>query len=79
MMRVLGVGYRVGWKTAFQCAPKEETQGRNVIHHRSHRQLSFMQQMSLPLADMLWAQLIGRLAEKAREPLDGADVTAYSF
>jgi hypothetical protein len=63
-----------------QCghAPKEETQRSNVIHHRSHRQFSFMQQMSLPLADMVRAQLIWRLTKEARKPLDGAEVTAYS-
>jgi hypothetical protein len=33
----------------------------------------------LPLADVFRTELIGRLTEVAGEPLDGADVSAYSF
>ena len=77
-MRVLRIGYRVGRKTAFQCADKKEPQSGDLIHHRSHREFSFVQKMGLPLTDMFWAKLIGRLAEVAGEPLDSAQVTAYS-
>ncbi len=38
-----------------------------------------MQKVSLPLADVVRTELIGRLTEESCEPLDGADITAYSF
>jgi hypothetical protein len=37
-----------------------------------------MQQMCLILANVIQTELIGRLAEKSGEPLDSADVSAYS-
>jgi len=35
--------------------------------------------MRLPLPDLVWAELIGRLAEVACEPLDRADLGACCF
>jgi hypothetical protein len=50
-----------------------------MIHDRADGQLSFMQQMGLSLSDVIGAKSIGRLAEVSCEPLDSADVAAYSF
>jgi len=77
-MRVLGIGYGVGRKSALQDAPEEETHSCDLIYDRTDGQLPFVQQVSLILSDVIWAQLIGRLAEVSRETLDGAKVTAYS-
>jgi hypothetical protein len=49
------------------CADKEETQSGDLIHPRSHGELSFVQKMGPPLADMLWAKLIGRFAKVTGE------------
>jgi hypothetical protein len=78
VMRVLGIGYRVGRKPPFEDTPEEEAHGGDLIHYCADGQLSFVQQMSLPLPDMIRAQSIGRFTEVARETLDGAKVTAYS-
>jgi len=79
MMGVLRVRDGVGRKSAFERAHEEEPQTRCLSHNGSWRQLALVKQMSLPLADMLWTELIGRLIEMLREPLDGADVRTYSF
>src|ERR1700693_4359149 len=34
--------------------------------------------MGLVLANMIWTKLIGRLAEESCEPLDSANISAYS-
>ena len=79
MMGVLGVGNGVGRKASLQRTHEEEPQSGRLRHHRSYRQLTFVQQMGLPLADMFRTELIGRLTKMFREPLDCTDVRAYSF
>jgi hypothetical protein len=50
-----------------------------MIHDRTHGQLSFVQQMGLPLPYVVGPEPIGRLAEVLCESLDSADVAAYRF
>jgi hypothetical protein len=79
MMCVLGVRYGVGREAALQRTHEEESQTGRLRHNCSDRQLALVQQVRLILPDVVRTELIWRLAEVAREPLDGADVLAYSF
>src|SRR3984957_12759832 len=74
-MRVLGIRYGIGRKSPLQDAPEKEPQGGNLIHDCADGQLPSVQQMSLPLPDMIRAQFIGRFAEVPGETLDGTKVT----
>jgi hypothetical protein len=67
---------RVGWESALQDAAKEEPQCCNAIHNRPYCKLSFMQQMSLPLANVVRAELIRRFRKVSCELFDRAEVTA---
>jgi hypothetical protein len=62
-MSVPGIGYGVGRKSPLQDAPEEEPHGGNLIHDCADGQFPFVQQMSLPLPDMIRAQSIGRFTE----------------
>src|SRR6516225_1530050 len=79
MARVLRVWYGIRWEPALQCSDIEKPQCRNLADHGFCLQLSFVQQVGLILPDMLRAEPIEWLVEIAREPLDSADVSAYSF
>jgi hypothetical protein len=62
-VRVLGIRYGVRQKSSLQDATEEEPHGGNLIHDSADGQFPFVQQMSLPLPDMIRAQLIGRFTE----------------
>jgi len=78
VLAVFRIRDRVGRKTALQCAHEEKAQTGCLRNHRSHRQFSLVQQVSLPLTNMFRAELIGRFTEVAGEPLDGANIRACS-
>lgn len=63
----------------FSTRRKKEAHGGDVIDDRADSQLSFVQQMGLPLSNMIRAEPIRWLAEILREPLDSAEIAAYSF
>src|SRR6185437_9568351 len=50
-----------------------------MIDDRADGQLPLVQQMCLPLANVIGAEPIRRLAEILCEPLDSAEIAAYSF
>jgi hypothetical protein len=77
-MAVLRVRYGIGRKPPLQRAHKEESQRGHLSDHGIRLQLPLVQQVGLVLTNMLRTELIGRLAEESREPLDGADIGAGS-
>ncbi len=78
-MCVLRVRYGIDRQSSFQYAPKKEAECRHTVYDRADGELSFMQQMGLPLTDVIGAEPIGRLAEESRESLDSAEIAAYSL
>jgi hypothetical protein len=50
-----------------------------VIDDRPDGQFPFVQQMGLPLSNVIGAEPIGRLTEVLRESLDSAKIAAYRF
>ena len=52
-MTVLRVWNGIGRKPPLQRADKEEPKAGSLCNHRSDRQFAFVQQISLPLTDMV--------------------------
>ncbi len=50
-----------------------------MIDDRADSEFPFMQQMSLPLSNMIGAESIGPFIKISCEPLDSAEIAAYSF
>jgi hypothetical protein len=73
----LGYGIESGGNRRFRTR-REEAQGGNPIDDRADCQLSLVQPISLPLADVVRAEPIRRFPKVARELLDRAQITAYS-
>jgi len=55
---------------------EKEVESRHAILHGAGRQLLIAQHMQLELADLLDAQLVGRLAEVGGKIPNGADIAA---
>ena len=79
VMGVMRVRYGIDRQPPFQHTPEKEPQGGNMIHDRADRQLSFVQQMSLPLPYVIEAEPVGPLVEVSCKSLDSAEIAAYSF
>jgi hypothetical protein len=58
-----------------ECLDEEKTQSSGTTFDRSWRKLAVAKQVNLILANMFWAETIGRTVEVPREILYGVDVS----
>ena len=58
-----------------ECLDEEKTQSSGTAFDRSWRKFAIAKQVNLVLANMFWAETIGRTVEVLREILYGVDVS----
>jgi hypothetical protein len=59
-----------------ECLDEEKTQSSGTTFDRPRRELAVAKQMNLVVANMFWAQAIGRAVKVLREILYGVDISA---
>ena len=70
----LGKRNVIGKIRSSECLDEEKTQSGSTTFDRSWRELAVAKQMNLVLANMIWAEAIGRTVEVLREILHRVDI-----